>query len=435
MFSPSIPLLLSIRQNKNKVGTFIYILISLAFSAFFSGMEIAFISSNKLLFEMDRDERSLSSKVLSLFYRNPNLFISTMLVGNNIALVVYGLQMAIVLEPLIARVVTNEALIVLVQSILSTLLILFAGEFIPKTIFKINPNFSLRLFALPLFLIYIVLFPISKLSSLLSFVILKLGGVKDLSTSPQALGKVDLDYFIQQRMEEAPQHSELDTEVKIFQNALDFSSVRLRDCIVPRTEIVACDTATSVEDLRARFVETGLSKIVVYKENIDDIIGYIHSSELFSNPDDWTKRIRKVPIVPETMAANKLMKLLMQEKKSLAVVVDEFGGTSGIVTLEDLVEEIFGEIEDEHDVKSHVAKRVGEHEYLLSGRMEIDTLNEKFNLDLPESDDYVTIAGFILHFYQKFPKVNETIQIENYTFKVIRVTATKIELVRMTVDK
>ena len=435
MFSPSIPLLLSIRQNKNKVGTFIYILISLAFSAFFSGMEIAFISSNKLLFEMDRDERSLSSKVLSLFYRNPNLFISTMLVGNNIALVVYGLQMAIVLEPLIARVVTNEALIVLVQSILSTLLILFAGEFIPKTIFKINPNFSLRLFALPLFLIYIVLFPISKLSSLLSFVILKLGGVKDLSASPQALGKVDLDYFIQQRMEEAPQHSELDTEVKIFQNALDFSSVRLRDCIVPRTEIVACDTATSVEDLRARFVETGLSKIVVYKENIVDIIGYIHSSELFSNPDDWTKRIRKVPIVPETMAANKLMKLLMQEKKSLAVVVDEFGGTSGIVTLEDLVEEIFGEIEDEHDVKSHVAKRVGEHEYLLSGRMEIDTLNEKFNLDLPESDDYVTIAGFILHFYQKFPKVNETIQIENYTFKVIRVTATKIELVRMTVDK
>ena len=372
---------------------------------------------------MDRDERSLSSKVLSLFYRNPNLFISTMLVGNNIALVVYGLQMAIVLEPLIARVVTNEALIVLIQSILSTLLILFAGEFIPKTIFKINPNFSLRLFALPLFLIYIVLFPISKLSSLLSFVILKLGGVKDLSASPQALGKVDLDYFIQQRMEEAPQHSELDTEVKIFQNALDFSSVRLRDCIVPRTEIVACDTATSVEDLRARFVETGLSKIVVYKENIDDIIGYIHSSELFSNPEDWTKRIRKVPIVPETMAANKLMKLLMQEKKSLAVVVDEFGGTSGIVTLEDLVEEIFG------------AKRVGEHEYLLSGRMEIDTLNEKFNLDLPESDDYVTIAGFILHFYQKFPKVNETIQIENYTFKVIRVTATKIELVRMTVDK
>ena len=298
----------------------------------------------------------------------------------------------------------------------------------PKTLFKINPNFSLRLFALPLFLIYIVLFPISKLSSLLSFLILKLGGVKDLSPSPQALGKVDLDYFIQQRMEDAPQHSELDTEVKIFQNALDFSNVRLRDCIVPRTEIVACDTATAI-------VETGLSKILVYKENIDVIIGYIHSSELFTNPEDWTKQIRKVPIVPETMAANKLMKLLMQEKKSLAVVVDEFGGTSGIVTLEDLVEEIFGEIEDEHDVKSHVAKRVSDHEYLLSGRMEIDTLNEMFHLDLPESDDYVTIAGFILHFYQKFPKVNETIQIEHYTFKIIKVTATKIELVRMTVDK
>lgn len=384
---------------------------------------------------MDRDERSLSSRVLGIFYRNPNLFISTMLVGNNIALVVYGLQMAIVLEPFIARVVANEALIVLIQSIISTLLILFAGEFIPKTIFKINPNFSLRLFALPLFFIYIVLFPISKFSSLLSFLILKLGGVKDLAPSPQALGKVDLDYFIQQRIEDAPQHSELDTEVKIFQNALDFSNVRLRDCIVPRTEIVACDTATSIEDLRARFVETGLSKILVYKENIDDIIGYIHSSELFTNPVDWTQQIRKVPIVPETMAANKLMKLLMQEKKSLAVVVDEFGGTSGIVTLEDLVEEIFGEIEDEHDVKSHVAKRVGDREYLLSGRMEIDTLNERFGLELPESDDYVTIAGFILHFYQKFPKVNESIQIENYTFKIVKVTATKIELVRMTVDK
>jgi CBS domain protein len=225
----------------------------------------------------------------------------------------------------------------------------------------------------------------------------------------------------------------MDTEVKIFQNALDFSNVRLRDCIVPRTEIVACDTSATIEELRSKFIETGLSKILVYNENIDDIIGYIHSSELFKNPEDWTQHIRSVSIVPETMAANKLMKLLMQEKKSLAVVVDEFGGTSGIVTLEDLVEEIFGEIEDEHDMKSHVAKKVSDNEYLLSGRMEIDTLNEVFGLDLPESDDYVTIAGFILHFYQKFPKLNETVQIDKYSFKIIKVTATKIELVRMKV--
>ena len=207
----------------------------------------------------------------------------------------------------------------------------------------------------------------------------------------------------------------------------------MRDCIVPRTEIVACDTSATMEELRSKFIETGLSKILVYNENIDNIIGYIHSSELFKNPEDWTQHIRSVSIVPETMAANKLMKLLMQEKKSLAVVVDEFGGTSGIVTLEDLVEEIFGEIEDEHDMKSHVAKKVSDNEYLLSGRMEIDTLNEMFGLDLPESDDYVTIAGFILHFYQKFPKLNETVQIDKYSFKIIKVTATKIELVRMKV--
>ncbi|WP_459187417.1 hemolysin family protein [Parabacteroides sp. APC149_11_2_Y6] len=411
-----------------------YILISLAFSAFFSGMEIAFISSNKLRFELDKKDKSLTSRILDIFYSNPNQFISTMLVGNNIALVVYGLQMAIILEPFIARIVNNEALIVLIQSIISTLLILFTGEFIPKTIFKLNPNFSLSLFSVPLLFIYVVLYPISKCSSLLSFVILKLIGVKNVSEGGQrTLGKVDLDFFIQQSIEDAPQNSEMDTEVKIFQNALDFSNVRLRDCIVPRTEIVACDKAATLEELRSRFIETGLSKILVYNDNIDDIVGYIHSSEMFKNPEDWTQNIRSVSIVPETMAANKLMKVLMQDKKSLAVVVDEFGGTSGIVTLEDLVEEIFGEIEDEHDIKSYVAKKISDNEYLLSGRMEIDTLNEKFSLELPESDDYVTIAGFILHFYQKFPKLNETIEIEKYTFKIIKVTATKIELVRMKV--
>lgn len=416
------------------MNTLTYILISLTFSAFFSGMEIAFISSNKLRYELDKKNKSFSSKILGVFYHNPNLFISTMLVGNNIALVVYGLQMAIILEPLIAQVVSNEALIVFIQSILSTLLILFVGEFIPKTIFKLNPNLSLNLFAVPLLIIYVILYPISKFSSLLSFVILKLGGVKNLnSNTDQALGKVDLDYFIQQSIEDAPQNSDMDTEVKIFQNALDFSNVRLRDCIVPRTEVVACDTEATVEELRSKFIETGLSKILVYKDNIDDIIGYIHSSELFKNPKDWKQAIKSVPIVPETMAANKLMKLLMQDKKTLAVVVDEFGGTSGIVTLEDLVEEIFGEIEDEHDTRSHVAKQVAENEYLLSGRMEIDTLNEMFTLELPESDDYVTIAGLILHNYQKFPKLNETVVIGKFTFKILKVTATKIELVRLKV--
>ena len=290
----------------------------------------------------------MTSKILDIFYRNPHQFISTMLVGNNIALVVYGLQMAIILEPLIARVVNNEALIVLTQSIISTILILFTGEFIPKTVFKLNPNFSLTLFSVPLLIIYVVLYPVSKFSSLLSFLILKIAGVKNVTGSTQrALGKVDLDYFIQQSIEDAPQNSDMDTEVKIFQNALDFSNVRLRDCIVPRTEIVACDKTAALEELRSRFVETGLSKILVYNENIDDIVGYIHSSEMFKNPEDWTQSIRSVSIVPETMAANKLMKVLMQDKKSMAVVVDEFGGTSGIVTLEDLVEEILREKAEE----------------------------------------------------------------------------------------
>ena len=410
------------------------ILVSLAFSAFFSGMEISYVSANKLRFELDKKDKSLTSKILDVFFHNPNQFISTMLVGNNIALVVYGLQMAILLEPWIAQFVDQEALIVLIQSIISTILILFTGEFIPKTIFKIDPNFFLRLFALPLYLIYILLYPISKFSSLLSFLILRIAGVKNLKDSGvYTLGKVDLDYFIQQSIEDAPQDSEMDTEVKIFQNALEFSNVKVRDCIVPRTEIVACDKEVSTDELRSRFIETGLSKILIYDENIDNIIGYIHSSELFKHPDNWLEQLCKVSIVPETMTANKLMRVLMQEKKSLAVVVDEFGGTSGIVTLEDLVEEIFGEIEDEHDMKREVARKVSENEYLLSGRMEIDTLNEMFGLDLPESDDYVTIAGLILHYYQKFPKLNESIEYGKYTFKIVKATATKIELVRMKV--
>ena len=418
------------------MDTLLYILISLAFSAFFSGMEISYVSANKLRYELEKKDKGLTSRILDMFFRNPNQFISTMLVGNNIALVVYGLQMADVLEPFIAKVVNQPAMILLIQSILSTLLILFAGEFIPKTVFKINPNLSLRLFAVPLYLIYIVLYPISKFSSLLSYLILKISGVKGLKVSAAySLGKVDLDYFIQQSIEDAPQNSDMDTEVKIFQNALDFSNVRLRDCCIPRTEIVACEESVDLEALRARFIETGLSKILIYRENIDSIIGYIHSSELFKDPHDWTKHIRPISIVPETMAANKLMKELLRDKKRIAVVVDEFGGTSGVVTLEDLVEEIFGEIEDEHDVKTHVAKKVGENEYVVSGRMEIDVLNERFDLDLPESDDYVTVAGFILHFYQKFPKLNEEINYGKYTFRIVKATPTKIELVRLKVNE
>ena len=412
-----------------------YIVISLLFSAFFSGMEIAFISSDKLRFELDKKNKSVSNFILALFYRNPNQFISTMLVGNNIALVVYGLQMAILLEPYIALFVDNEAFIVLIQTIVSTLLILFTAEFIPKTIFRINPNVSLRMFVIPLALTYVLLYPISKLSSLISFLFLKLFGVKNLSSaSDRSFGKIDLDFFIKQSLSNAPENSNIDKDVKIFQNAMDFSNVKIRDCIVPRTEIVGLDTEASIQDLKNTFIETGLSKVLIYKENVDDIIGYIHSSDLFNNPANWLEAIRSVSIVPETMAANKLMKLMMTDKKSIAVVVDEFGGTAGIVTLEDLVEEIFGEIEDEHDVKILISNKVSDDEYVLSGRMEIDAINEKFSIELPDSDDYATIAGFILHHYEKFPKVNETVLIDNFSFKILKVTTTKIELVRMKIN-
>ena len=412
----------------------IYLLITMAFSAFFSGMEIAFVSVDKLRFEMDR-KGGVSSRILSLFFRNPNDFISTMLVGNNIALVIYGILMAqIIGDNLLAGWITNHFVMVLVQTVISTLIILVTGEFLPKTLFKINPNLALNVCAVPLFICYVVLYPISKFSSGVSYLFLRLFGMKvNKEASAKAFGKVDLDYFVQSSIDNAESEETLDTEVKIFQNALDFSAVKIRDCIVPRTEVVAVALDTSLEELKGRFVESGISKIIVYDGNIDNVVGYIHSSEMFRSPKDWRDHVKEVPIVPETMAAHKLMKLFMQQKKTIAVVVDEFGGTSGIVSLEDLVEEIFGDIEDEHDNTSYICKQIGEHEYVLSARLEIEKVNETFNLELPESDDYLTVGGLILNQYQSFPKLHELVSVGKYQFKIINVTATKIELVRLKV--
>ena len=415
----------------------IQILITMAFSAFFSGMEIAFVSSNKLRFEMDRNEQSLTSRILSIFYRNPNNFISTMLVGNNIALVIYGILMAELIEQnLLAGYIDNEFMLVLTQTIISTLIILVTGEFVPKTLFKINPNFTLNICAIPAFICYVILYPISKLASGLSGILLFLTGTKiNKEASDKAFTKVDLDHFIQSSIQDSDNEEEINTQVKIFQNALDFSSIKIRDCMVPRTEIIAIEEDSSMEELMELFVEKGISKILVYQDNIDNIIGYIHSSEMFNEPEDWKKCIRQLPFVPETMNANKLMKLFMQQKKSLAVVVDEFGGTSGIVALEDLVEQIFGEIEDEHDTTTYVAKSVGNNEYVLSGRLDIEKANELFSLDLPESDEYQTIGGLILHQYQSFPKAHEIITLDKFQFRIIKVTATKIELIRLKVNE
>ena len=412
----------------------VYLLITILFSAFFSGMEIAFVSVDKLRFEMEK-KSGVTSWILSCFFRNSNNFISTMLVGNNIALVIYGILMAQLIEQrLLSGLISNHFLLVLVQTIISTLIILVTGEFLPKTLFRINPNKILNITALPLFICYVILFPISKLASGISYLILRVFGMKiNKDATAKAFTKVDLDYFVQSGIDNAESQEELDTEVKIFQNALDFSTIKIRDCIVPRTEIVSVDVTATLEELTNKFVEAGLSKIIVYDGNIDNIIGYIHSSEMFRSPKDWRDNVKEVPVVPETMAAHKLMKLFMQQKKTIAVVVDEFGGTSGIVTLEDLVEEIFGDIEDEHDNTTYVCKEIGDREYVLSGRLEIEKVNETFGLELPESDEYITVGGLILSQYQSFPKQHEIVTVGEYRFKIVKVSATKIELVRLKV--
>ena len=409
--------------------------ISLLLSAFFSAAEIAFISSNKLFFELENRTSSITSKILNKFYSNSNQFISCMLLGNNIALVIYGLFMAQTLTPLMAKFISGDMLLLLVQLLIATLFILVAGEFIPKSLARVNPNFFLSLFAIPLYLIYVFLYPVSRFSSWVANLILRLLGVKMSTVDPKRFGRHDLDYFIQKTIEETPEKAELDTEVRFFQNAMEFSQVKVRDCMVPRTEIVAVEKEVSLKELASIFVETGFSKIIVYEKDIDNIIGYIHSLELFVQPDDWTQSILSLTVVPENMAANKLMKTMLAEKRSMVVVVDEFGGTSGIVTLEDLVEEIFGEIEDEHDTKLFTAKKINENTYVLSGRMEIDHVNEMFDLDIPESDEYMTVAGCILNYYRNFPKLNETVLIGDLEFKILRVTQTKIELVKLKVNK
>jgi CBS domain containing-hemolysin-like protein len=413
------------------LDSFTFILLTLIFSAFFSGLEIAFVTSNKLRFELDKKQRNLTSSILSIFYRNPQQFISTMLVGNNISLVIYGLLMAKVMTPWLSPL-GNQFVITLVQTIFATAIVLITGEFLPKTIFRVNPNLWMRIFSWLLLFFYVTLYPVSRFGTWVSMGILKLFKVKiSQSTQENVFTRIDLNYLIQETFENKESEKELENEVKIFQNALDFSKVKLRDCYVPRTEIIALDYNTSVEVLKQTFIETGLSKIPIYNGDIDNIMGYIHSSEMFEHQKEWKKQINQIPIVPENMAAQKLMKTFMLQKKSIAVVVDEFGGTAGIITLEDIMEEIFGEIEDEHDTRDYLAKKLADNEYLLSGRMEVKIANSKFNLNIPETDDYETIAGFILHNHQHFPKVNEVIRIEGYTVKCVKVTNNRIELVKM----
>ena len=404
----------------------ISISIVLLISAFFSGLEIAFVSSNKMLMEMEREDRSLTTRILDRFYRHQNNFITTLLVGNNIALVVYGILMAELIG-------SNP----LVNTLIATVIVLFFGEFLPKTIFRINPNGAMHLCAVPALMFYFILWPISKFTSGVAKLLLRIFGLKVKNTERKNFTKVDLDHLIQSNIDAQEDEEMVEDEVIMFQNALDFSTVRVRDCVVPRTEIIAAPLSASFSQVLTLFIDNGLSKLIIYKEDIDDIVGYLHSSEMFrlKDTDDWTKHIRHLPIIPETMPAQKLLSTFISQKKTLAVVVDEFGGTSGIVSLEDLVEEIFGDIQDEHDTENYTAKDLGNGEYLLSGRLEIEKANELFSLNLPESDEYQTVGGFILAVYQSFPKLNEIITYKHFEFKIIETTNTQIKLVRLKITQ
>ena len=414
---------------------YLYIFLCLIASAFFSGMEIAFLSSDKLRLELDRSRGGVSARILGVFYSRPDHFITTMLLGNNVALVIYGLLTAVLMEPWLKSLLgENDGLILLAQSVLSTLLILFVGEFLPKVTFRANPNRTMRFFAGILFLVYLLLYPFAWIIGLITRAILFLAGQRTSSVAirPQ-LSSLDLEYYLAYSSDDG-QASGIETEVKIIQNAISFSGLQVRDCLLPRNEIVGASIDSTRAHLEELFIRTGLSKLIVYKENIDEVVGYIHSSEMFRG-DDWQKRIVSALFVPESMQASTLMRLLMQKKKSIAVVIDELGGTAGMVTLEDIVEELFGDIEDEHDRQKRVAKRLDDRTFVFSGRMEIDDINEKFGLTLPEDEDFMTIAGYILYHHPSIPSQGQILEIGDLRFEILRSTSTKIVLVKMTLPE
>lgn len=401
-------------------------------------MEIAFISSNKVKAEIDISKGGLVSQILNIFYTHRETFISTMLVGQNIVHVIYGIGIAWLLKaPLEGWLGDNEALILLVQTIISTAIVLVMGEFVPKTTFRINPNKSLRIFAVPLLMLYLLLYPISMFTSWLSTVLMRIFGIKNEKKEIRLISVGELDDYLQENIDKIEdENKEVEREVKLFENALDFSDTRLRDCMIPRNEIVGVDIAeTSREQLIDLFTRSGLSKLVVYHDDIDNVLGFIQVSEMFKPSDvNWKDQIKPVIIAPETMLAKKMMQNLLKEKKSMAIVVDEFGGTAGMVTLEDLVEEIFGDIEDEHDRRKLVARKTGDNSYEFSGRMEIERINEMFDLDLPESDDYQTIAGYIVNRIEMIPNQGEEHIIDNYTIRINKKNGARLELISLTVN-
>jgi CBS domain containing-hemolysin-like protein len=413
----------------------IVIFITILFSAFFSGMEIAFISANKLRLELDKKQNVVFSSLISLYTQNPGQFIATMLVGNNLALVIYGIAFANLLKPILFVYLQSNSLVLLAQTIISTLIILATAEYLPKMLFRINPNKILKAFTVPIAFFYFLFYPITKIAIGISKFVLKIFLNEQIQTVDEKVvfSRIDLTHFVdEQENNIAPKSGqEIDNEVKLFRNALDFSKVKLREVMVPRTEMVALDIDSTVEELHQKFIETGYSRILFYSGNIDNIVGYIHHSVIFTKPDSIKSNLRKVLIVPETMPASKLLSKFIQQRLSMAIVVDEFGGTSGMVTSEDILEEIFGEIEDEHDTIDLIMKKVNDNEFVLSGRLELDELNENLDLEFPENENFETLAGFILANYESIPKVNTVITIDQYQFRILKATSTKIELVHL----
>ena len=417
---------------------FILILSTIILSAFFSGMEIAFISANKLRLELDKQLEPFSSKLLRVVTANSGKYIATMLIGNNIALVIYGIAFAGFLDPFFENYIHTESLILLITTIISTFVILVFGEFLPKTLFRTIPNTLLKIFLIPLSFFFFLFYPVTRsivgITNLLMNWLFK-ANIKQ-NNNNLVFSRIDLDEFVNEKDNSRSEKKEnIESEVKLFKNALDFSKVKLREIMVPRTEIEMLDVNSTISELRQKFVETGYSRIIFYDENIDNIVGYVHSSVIFKNPESVKPYLNNVLIVPETMPANKLLSTFISEHRSIAIVVDEFGGTSGMVTSEDILEEIFGEIEDEHDTVYVIEKKISDNEYVFSGRSEIDLINEKYHINLPETEDFETLAGFILYHHESIPKINSLIKIGVFQFKILKATNTKIELVKLTITE
>ena len=391
---------------------YIIILVSLIFSAFFSGMELAYLSSNRLKVELDKSKGTLTSKIIGAFYSNESNMITCLLLGNNISLVLFGLASSAILNPIIGNYIASNALILILQTVLSTLLVLFVAEFLPKAIVQLNPNKFLTLGSGFLFVLYILLFIPSQLMLFISSVLLRISGTK-LEKNEKIFNKVDLEHFIQEMNTKIPSEAHFGNEIQILQNALDFSKVKARDCMIPRTEIVSVDVEDSIEELSKLFISTGLSKIIVYRDSIDNIIGYVHSFEMFKRPQSIKQILMPISFVPEAIPGSELLEQFTKQAGNIAVVVDEYGGTAGLITIEDIIEEIFGDIEDEHDKDDWLEEKISEKEYVFSARVDISYINKTYELDIPESEEYDTLGGLIIQITESIPDEGTTVQIKN----------------------